>query len=102
MTQINLDAVYTPSDEIVARTIEGEVIIVPLAAGIGDMNDDLFSLNETGRAIWQRLDGTRTVRQIVSELSDEYAKSEDTITAPVSLFLQELVQRRMLIEQSRI
>ena len=44
---------YVPSEDIVAREIEGELIIVPLAAGIGDMEDELFSLNETGREIWE-------------------------------------------------
>ena len=33
------------------REIEGELIIVPLVAGIGDADDELFTLNETGKAI---------------------------------------------------
>ena len=37
-----------PSEDVVAREIEGEFIIVPLAAGIGDMEDELYSLNESG------------------------------------------------------
>ena len=48
-----LDAVYTPSEDIVAREIEGEIIIVPLVAGIGDMEDELYTLNDTGKAIMQ-------------------------------------------------
>ena len=30
-----------------------------LVAGIGDMEDELFTLNETGKAIRERLDGHR-------------------------------------------
>jgi hypothetical protein len=30
-------AIYTPSEDVAAREIEGEFIIVPLAAGIGNM-----------------------------------------------------------------
>jgi len=33
---IALEDVYKPSDDIVAREIEGEIIIVPLVASIGD------------------------------------------------------------------
>ena len=33
---VNLDAAYIPSEDVVARVIEGEFIIVPLAAGIGE------------------------------------------------------------------
>ena len=28
----------------------GGIIIVPLVAGIGDMEDELFTLNDTGKA----------------------------------------------------
>jgi len=42
---INRDSVYAVSDDVVAREIEGEIIIVPLVAGIGDLEDELFTLN---------------------------------------------------------
>ena len=45
---VKTDGVYAPSEDIVAREIEGEIIIVPLVAGIGDMEDELYTLNETG------------------------------------------------------
>ena len=60
-TQLNLDAVCACSENVVARTIEGEVVIIPLVAGIGDEEDELYTLNETGQAIWQQLDGHRTL-----------------------------------------
>ena len=34
----------------------GEIIIVPLVAGIGDMEDELFTLNDTVKASWGQLD----------------------------------------------
>ena len=69
---LNLDKIYAPSEDVVSRDIEGELIIVPLTAGIGDTEDALFTLNEVGRAIWDRLDGTRTLRQVALELAGEY------------------------------
>ena len=48
-----LDIIYVPSEDVVAREIEGEMIIVPIASGIGDMEDELYTLNETGKAIWK-------------------------------------------------
>jgi len=49
MTEIRMEAAYIPSEDVVAREIEGELIIVPLAAGIGDLEDELYTLNETGK-----------------------------------------------------
>ena len=45
---LTLDMICAPSEDVVAREIEGEIVIVPLASGIGDMEDELFTLNETG------------------------------------------------------
>ncbi len=68
----SLMRVYIPSEDVVAREIEGQFIIVPLAAGIGDMEDELYSLNESGLAIWKQLDGKNSLRQISSNLAQEY------------------------------
>jgi hypothetical protein len=50
--QVNLTTICVPSDDVVAREIEGEIVIVPLVAGIGDAGDELYTLNENGQAIW--------------------------------------------------
>jgi hypothetical protein len=57
---ISLDNAYAVSEDVVAREIEGEIIIVPLVAGIGDMEYELYTLNETGKAVWARLDAERS------------------------------------------
>ena len=90
--------VYKPSDDIVAREIEGEIIIVPLVAGIGDMEDELFALNDTGKAIWDKLDGQASVADVVTALKTEYEGAEDgAIERDVLGLVAELVERRMLV-----
>ncbi len=69
---IRKDAVYVPSDDVVAREIAGELIIVPLVAGIGDMEDELYTLNDTGRDIWKRLDGRATLDAVATDLAELY------------------------------
>lgn len=93
-----LDAVYLPSEDVVAREIEGELIIVPLAAGIGDMEDELYSLNESGVAIWKRLDGKSSLKEISSDLLGEYTASLDEIEQDVLGLVSELLRRKMLVE----
>lgn len=98
MEDIKIDKVYVPSEDIVARKIEGELIIVPLVAGIGDMEDELFTLNETGKAIWDQLDGKTKLSVIITTLSQEYDASPDEIENDVVGLVAELVKRRMLVE----
>jgi hypothetical protein len=102
MTEITIDKIYVPSEDIVARVIEGELIIVPLVAGIGDMDDELFTLNETGKAIWENLDGKTQLKAVIEKLSDDYDAPPELIQNDVLGLVKELVNRRMLVEQSAL
>jgi Coenzyme PQQ synthesis protein D (PqqD) len=94
--QVTLDGIYGPSDDIVAREIEGEVVIIPLVSGIGDMEDELFTLNETGRAVWRKLDGTRTLRDVARELAEEFEAPAGVIESEVVGLVADLAVRRMV------
>jgi hypothetical protein len=96
-----LGASYLPSEDIVVREIEGELIIVPLTSGIGDMEDELFTLNETGRAIWKKLDGRKTMEDIVGELRAEFEASPGEIERDVVGLIEELLKRKMLVAVQR-
>ncbi|MBU0493048.1 MAG: PqqD family peptide modification chaperone [Chloroflexi bacterium] len=105
--KVTLDAIYAPSEEVVSRDIEGELIIVPLASGVGgaeDETDAIFTLNETGRAIWDRLaqGSQRSLRDVVVELAAEFEAAESEIEADVLGLVGELVKRNMLVEVSGV
>jgi len=93
--------VYAPSKDIVARNIEGELIIVPLTSGIGDLEDELFTLNDTGKAIWKNLDGKKTVDDIVAALSKEYKSEPGEIKKDVIGLLEELVKRNIIVKKNK-
>ena len=93
-----LDRIFKPSDEIVAREIEGELIIVPLTAGIGDIEDELFTFNTPGRAIWKRLDGRKSLRAIVGELGADFEGAPGEIEEDILGLVEELVKRRIVVE----
>jgi len=94
---ITLDHIFLPSEDVVARVIEDELIIVPLVAGMGDSDDELYTMNETGRAIWSRFDGIRTLRGIVAELEEEYEVTSDLMEQDVLGLAGELVRRKMVV-----
>jgi hypothetical protein len=97
MDNYSMSSIFTVSDDIVAREIEGELIIVPLVAGIGDLEDELFTLNETGKAIWKQIDGKTSLETIVTHLADEYTADQDVIKRDVLGLVTELTRRRMLV-----
>ena len=99
---VSVDAVYVPSQDIVAREIQGEIIIVPLVSGIADMEDELFTLNKMGRIIWDKLDGTRTLNDLIDELSQEYEAPPDDIEKDVIGLVEELFKRNIVAEAKNL
>jgi hypothetical protein len=95
---IGMDSVLAPSGDIVVREIDGEIIIIPLFAGIGDMEQGLFALNGTAKAIWQRLDGRTNLRAVSTSLAQEYDAPQAEIERDVFGLVSELAQRRMLVD----
>jgi hypothetical protein len=98
---VTLTATYVPSEDVVFRSIEGEPIIVPLTGEVGgaeDEQDAIFTLNGAGRAIWDRLDGQRSLKDVAVELATEFEAAEGQIEADVLGLVGELVKRKMLVE----
>ncbi len=97
-TEVNLDDVYAPSDDVVAKEIDGEIIIVPLSADIGGIEEALYTMNDTGKAIWDRLDGKNSLKDVVEKLSIEYKASSGEIEKDVTKLVEELLIKKMLVE----
>jgi len=95
--KVSLDSRYMPSEDVVARNIEGELIIVPLVAGIGDLEDELYTLNETGNAIWDRLDGKKKLKDVLAELSAEFEAPVGEIEKDLTGLVKELLRRKLLV-----
>lgn len=102
MENISKKTILKISEDIVAREIEGEIIIIPLVAGIGDLDDELFTLNDTGKAIWKQIDGKTDLATIVSNLADEYPADQRVIEGDVLGLVTELARRRMLVPVAEI
>ena len=58
--------------------------------------EGVVMLNETGAAILRLCDGTRTFRDIVSELAQQYAVTTDTLQQEVREYLLGLHKRSLL------
>ena len=56
-------------------------------------------LNPTGRAIWDKIDGKRTLGGIVKLLAKEFNAPERELAADCAGLIQELHKRRIVIER---
>jgi len=95
-SNISLEQVFAVSKDVVVREIHDELIIVPIASGVGDMEDELYSMNETGKAILLSIDGEKSLAQIALALSESYEASYDQVEKDVVEIVNELLKRRVL------
>lgn len=94
--KIKIDSVYVPSEDVVAREIQGEFILIPIVSGIAGVEDELFSLNETGKAIWDKLDGKKSLRDVTQELLNDFEAPAAKLKADVLGWVDELAKRKIL------
>ncbi len=96
--KINFEDTFKISEDIVSREIEGELIIIPLVAGIGDLEDDLYTLNDTGKEIWKTLDGKKDLKEISDILGRKFNSEPGVIRKDVLGLIAELQKRKMVIK----
>jgi len=96
-SKVNLNTILKPSDDVVARDVQGEMVIIPITSGIEDSEDEIFTLNERGRAIWDRLDGKKTLQEVVKDLEAGFVAGRGQIEKDVLGITEELLKKNMVV-----
>jgi hypothetical protein len=94
-TNNHLQLHFVRADNIVSRRIGEEIILVPVHARRGDV-DSICTLNEVGARIWELLDGTRTLEEISSVVTNEYDVASGEAKRDVEEFVSQLEELGML------
>jgi Coenzyme PQQ synthesis protein D (PqqD) len=89
------------ADGFVSRTIAGDVIIVPVRGGVGDL-DAIFTLNSVGATIWRLIDGATPIERLASAVCREYQVSESDARGDVVEFVELLTRKRLLTAQADV
>jgi len=97
--EVSLNNIYKPSEDVVAREVAGEFIIIPVASGVGDAEDEIFSLNEPGKSIWDKLSADKSLRDVALELSKEFEAPLEQIEKDCAGLIQELLKRKMVVDK---
>ena len=96
---MNPTAVYAKHPDYVQRDVAGECILVPVRRSLKDANS-IYVLNETGAALWRRLDGASTVRDICVAFLDEYDVAPERLHQDFDTLLTDLLSIRAIQEVS--
>ena len=97
---VGLNCIYKISEDIIFKEIEGTSILIPVISGVGDLNSDIFQLNETGSRVWEMLDGKTPLEKIILILIDEYDAPTKIIEQDVFNLIQNLLKKQFVYEIS--
>ncbi|MDP2941264.1 MAG: PqqD family protein [Candidatus Omnitrophota bacterium] len=100
-SKAELHKVYIHSEGAITRDLEGEFIIVPLFAGMSDAGEDIFSLNEFGKAVWLEFDGKKALQEVIHSLIARYNAPEQVIRRDVLGFTKVLLKKKFLVVAHR-
>lgn len=84
-----LKSILSHSKSIVTRKTGNEYILVPITDNIADMNS-VYTLNETGAFIWDRIDGKRNLEEIIAALTEEYEIDTQNAEKDVFSFIENM------------
>lgn len=94
---MNFTTIYAKNPDFVQRDVVGECILVPLRRSLTDSNS-IYVLNDTGAAIWNRIDGKRSVAAIADEFVAEYDVTAEDLHRDLETLLADLLSIRAVEE----
>lgn len=93
----DLDRSFAKDPRIVSRQIDTETILVPIRNDVGDL-ESIYTLNEVGARIWDLLDGTRTLGDIVDLITAEFEVNRQEATVDLIEFVEKLKKINGVVE----
>ncbi len=95
-----MDKRFVKSQDFVQRNVAGECLLIPIRRRLTDVNS-LYVLNETGAALWQRLDASRSVEDIAGDLLAEYDVSGEQLERDLRELINDLLSIQAIQEVAR-
>jgi hypothetical protein len=90
-----MDTILKKSENVIFRKIEDEYILVPMVATVADV-ESIFTLNETGAAVWEKIDGAKKLSDIITDVKAEYESDDKQIEGDIMAFVSEMVEAKLI------
>ena len=84
-----LDSCFIRNSSCVTRTIGGETIIIPVSGNVADL-ESIYTLNELGSSVWNRIDGKTPLATIIEEFRELYEVTKTELERDIVAFMEEL------------
>ncbi|OIO39398.1 MAG: hypothetical protein AUJ72_00865 [Candidatus Omnitrophica bacterium CG1_02_46_14] len=85
-----INQVYEKNPDFVYRQIAGESLLIPIRKKLNQVNN-LYVLNETAAAIWNRIDGRRSMEGVLGDITQEFEVSSEQLRQDTAVLIQDLL-----------
>ena len=86
---MEIESLFHLKSKFVTREVGDELIVVPLIANVAQMNE-LFTLNETAKVIWENLNEGTDMSALIQTITDTFDIDRHTAEKDIAVFLQTL------------
>ncbi|HBG86137.1 MAG TPA: PqqD family protein [Marinilabiliaceae bacterium] len=92
----NPEAIYIVRDRnVVIRKVGDEMVIVPLVNSVADMTR-VLTLNETGTAIIEALNGQNTINQVEEQLLQQFDVERNVLSNDLQVFIDQALDKQII------
>ncbi len=88
MIESNNSLIRNP--DFVFRKVVEETILVPVHMNVAEM-DHIYTLNDIGAFIWEKLDEPRSIEELQECLLGEYDVEPEALNADLQTFVEEML-----------
>ncbi|MEP6867918.1 MAG: PqqD family protein [Novosphingobium sp.] len=88
---MNLTDTFALSDDVVAREVGGETMLLDLASGT------YFGLDPIGGRLWSVLEQGGTLAQACEQMAGDYDVARDVLETDMLALVGQLVEKRLLV-----
>jgi len=92
---LSQQARYRRNQDVVSRNIQGELVIVPIRSGVGDLNS-LYTLNPVGSVLWDFMNEGHTIGEMVVRVCDEFDVTATEAQSDIEAFLDSLMAEELI------
>ena len=92
MSEITLDSVVCRSSDVMAISVENELVMMDIDRGM------YYALNAVGSVIWERIARPQTVADLCDQLQQVYAVDAATCAADVLAVLNDMAANGLLAD----
>jgi len=86
---MNIRTLHQLKSKFVTREVGNELILVPLSDNVAQMNE-LFTLNETAKFIWENITENSSIEDIKASLTENFVIDSATAEKDIHVFLSQM------------